>query len=294
MCVWRYFRNTEWTWEGFSASCLLSQNRNTDSPDVEPRFISLPFDWSKAVNVTQDDAADAADERNTGACHEARASSTTMRLLALVTTLAAALAAVAAVSAKKEGFVEAAKQAPMGRLRNKAPVGTRQSAAAAAAAAADAAADDDDDDDNDAASTAVSAAASSAAAAAADDDDDADDTDVVGKKTGGNRENGSKYLGCPPAPPRDGLSDLDYVIRGFEAAPLLDGPFNYITYWQGPSHSVGRTCELYSHGVHTFQLYAHASCTHVPAVPPMPDASCTLNTCALSKACCRPGGYGPW
>lgn len=47
----------------------------------------------------------------------------------------------------------------------------------------------------------------------------------------------SKYPPCPAPPARGGLSDLQYVIRGFEAAPLLDGPFEYITYWHGlPLH----------------------------------------------------------
>lgn len=27
------------------------------------------------------------------------------------------------------------------------------------------------------------------------------------------------------------MTDLEYVLRGFEAAPILHGPFDYILYW---------------------------------------------------------------
>jgi hypothetical protein len=30
---------------------------------------------------------------------------------------------------------------------------------------------------------------------------------------------------------RGNLSDLEYVLAGFHAAPVFDGPFDYITYW---------------------------------------------------------------
>ena len=42
---------------------------------------------------------------------------------------------------------------------------------------------------------------------------------------------GSVYPPCPPPVDRGNLTDLEYVLRGFEAAPVFDGPFNYITYW---------------------------------------------------------------
>lgn len=41
----------------------------------------------------------------------------------------------------------------------------------------------------------------------------------------------SKYPPCPPSPERGNMTDLEYVLRGFEAAPIFDGPFDYITYW---------------------------------------------------------------
>mmetsp|Transcript_4726 Transcript_4726/g.11741 ORF Transcript_4726/g.11741 Transcript_4726/m.11741 type:complete len:339 (-) Transcript_4726:30-1046(-) len=43
--------------------------------------------------------------------------------------------------------------------------------------------------------------------------------------------NESKYPPCPPSPQRGNTTDVEYVIKGFEAALVLDGPFDFITYW---------------------------------------------------------------
>ena len=51
----------------------------------------------------------------------------------------------------------------------------------------------------------------------------------------------SMYPPCPPSPARGNLTDLEYVLRGFEAAPVFDGPFKYITYWQGGTRRGGGT-----------------------------------------------------